>query len=256
MADVVIFAALPWERRAVGRALGVSASPLGAGTWAIRDVGGRSGVLVETGIGRLRARAAALAAPSAGAWLAMGCAGALVGWLRRGQAVAADELVVLDGAGHPSERLPAASASFADAAARHGMRVVVGTVAASPEVIVAAEAKTAAGAASGALVVDMESGPIAEVARRRGIPFHALRVVLDLVDESLPFGPDVVDTRTGVLRTGRALRALLPPTRWLAAVRLVRGQKAAARTLRALAGVIADDGVTQPAPARRAATAR
>lgn len=255
MEDVVIFAALPWERRAVGRALGVSTSPIGPRRWAIRFAGGRPGVLVETGIGASRARAAALAAPAAKAWLSMGCAGALVGWLRRGQGVVANEVVVLDPGGRVLERMTAAGTPFAEIAARHGVRVLEGSIAGSPEVLATAEIKAAAATASGALVVDMESGTLAQVARERAIPFHALRVVLDLAGESLPFGPDLVDEVTGSLRMGRAIRALAPPTRWPVAARLVRGQRAAIRTLRALARVLADDGMPEPAPAWRTVTA-
>jgi hypothetical protein len=135
------------------------------------------------------------------------------------------------------------------------VRLIAGPIAASPGVMADAEAKAAVANASGALVVDMESGAIAAVARDRGIPFHALRTVLDLADERLPFGPDIVDERTGTVRAGRALRALAPPSRWPAAVRLLRGQRAAARALRALAQVIAHDGMPEPALEWRAATA-
>jgi nucleoside phosphorylase len=255
MEDVVVFAALPWERRAVARALRARGSAVAPRTWAIRLAGGRSGVLVETGIGAAHARAAALAAPDARSWVAIGCAGALVGWLGRGQAVAADDVRVLNDAGRMVERIPAASAPFADAAARSGMRVLSGSIAVSPGVMATAGAKAAAASASGALVVDMESGAIATVARDRAIPFHGLRVVLDLAGETLPFGPDVVDQETGAVRAGRAMRALAPPWRWPAAVRLLRGQRAAARALGALAQVIALEGMPEPARAWRVATA-
>jgi len=255
MEDVVVFAALHWERRAVARALGASRSPVAPGRWPIRFAGGRSGVLVETGMGPVRARAAALAAPAARAWLVMGCAGALVGWLRRGQAVAAGEVVVLDDAGRVAERMPAAGAPLAAEAAAHGVRVITGPIAATPVVLTDADAKAAAERASGALVVDMESGALAAVARDRGIPFHALRIVLDQADEKLPFGPDVFDEATGTLHMGRAIRALAPPSRWPVAVRLLRGQRAAVRALHELAQVIADEGLPEAALTRRAATA-
>ena len=250
----MVFAALPWERRAASRALGASASPIGPRTWPIR-LAGRSGVLVETGIGPSRARAAALAAPAAKAWVAMGCAGALVGWLRRGQGIVATEIVVLEADGRVAARMAAAGTPLAAMAARHGVRLLEGSVAGSPAVLATAEAKAAAAAASGALVVDMESGALAEVARERAIPFHVLRVVLDAAGESLPFGPDLIDERTGSLRMGRAILALAPPARWPAAVRLVRGQRAAVRTLRAMARVLADDGMPEPARAWRTVTA-
>jgi len=255
MEDVVVFAALPWERRAVGRALGASGSPVAPQTWRIRFAGGRSGVLVQIGMGPMRARAAGFAAPAARAWVMMGCAGALVGWLRRGQAIAANDVVVLDDAGRVAERIPAASAPFAAQAARHGLHVITGAIAASPVVLSTLDVKAAVERASGALVVDMESGALAAVARDRGVPFHALRVVLDLADESLPFGPDVVDERTGTVRMGRAIRELAPPSRWPEVVRLLRGQRAAARALGELAQVIADEGLPEIALTWRAATA-
>jgi len=251
----VVFAPLPWERRAVSRALGASPSPMMSKTWTVRLAGGRAGVLVETGMGPARARAAALDAPAAKGWLVVGCAGALVGWLRCGQAVAADDVVVLDEGGRVVERLPAASAPFAEQAAGRGVRVITGAVAASPVVLSTREGKTGVERASGALVVDMESGALAAVARDRGVPFHALRVVLDLADESLPFGPDVFDERTGAVRVGRAIRALAPPSQWPKAVRLVRGQRAAARALGALAQVIADVGLPDATLTTRVATA-
>ena len=251
----MVFAALPFERRAVSRALGASRSPVAPQTWSIGLAGGRSGVLIQIGMGPVRARAAALAAPAAKAWAMMGCAGALVGWLRPGQAVAADAVVVLDDAARVAERIPAASAPFAAQAARHGVRVITGPIASSPVVLTTLDSKAAVERDSGALVVEMESGALAAVARDRGVPFHALRVVLDLADESLPFGPDVVDERTGTVRMGRAIRELAPPSRWPEVVRLLRGQRAAARALGELAQVIADEGLPETALTRRAATA-
>lgn len=250
----MVFAALGWERRAVSRALCASAAPLRAGVWALRLGSRATGLLVETGIGPRRAREAALAAPDARAWVVMGCAGALAGWLRRGQGIAATEVLRLDERGQAVERLPAADAPLPAIAARHGVRVVAGPIAAGGRMLASAGAKAAA-AASGALVVDMESGAIAAVARERGVPFHALRAVLDLAHERLPFGPDVVDEESGRVRAGRVAAALTPPWRWPAALRLWRGRRAAARTLGALASVLAADEVAVPAAAWRAATA-
>ena len=77
-------------------------------------------------------------------------------------------------------------------------------------------------AASGALSVDMESGPLAAWAVSRGVPFLSLRVVLDPVDVDLPFPTEgsimapvfrhpIAAIRVGrsAVRAGRALgRAL------------------------------------------------
>jgi adenosylhomocysteine nucleosidase len=184
----------------------------------------------------------------------MGCAGALVGWLRRGQVVAASEVVVLDADGRAAERLPACGADVAAAAAARGVRLVPGAVAASGALVTTAAGKAAA-AESGAVVVDMESGALAAVARARGIPFVALRAVLDLADEALPFGTDTVDERTGALRLGRTVAALAPPARWRLAWRLCRGRRAAGRALGVAAQCLPADAAPAPGAARRAATA-
>ena len=77
-------------------------------------------------------------------------------------------------------------------------------------------------AASGALSVDMESGPLAAWAASQGVPFLSLRVVLDPVDVDLPFQTEgsimapvfrhpIAAIRVGrsAVRAGRALgRAL------------------------------------------------
>jgi nucleoside phosphorylase len=257
MEDVVVFTALAWERRAVSRALADGSRPIARATWRGARARGGSVLLVETGIGAGRARAAALEAPAARAYLALGCAGALVGWLRPGDAVAASEVLVAAADGRIAERVPTAGgAPLAEAAARAGVRVLVGPLVASPVVVTTAREKARLAASGGALAVDMESAAIGAVARERGIPFHALRVVLDVADEDLPFAADVVNPATGTPRLGRVLAALAPPSRWLLAARLARGQRRAARQLGRVAGaVLGDAGPTMPAAAWRAATA-
>jgi len=80
MFDIAIFTALGWERRAVTEALR-AVEPAGPPrTWRGRLADGASCLVVQTGIGPARAAAAAAAAPPAGAFLACGCAGALVAW--------------------------------------------------------------------------------------------------------------------------------------------------------------------------------
>src|SRR5438874_2485004 len=85
MFDVAIFTALGWERRAVTGALRSAETSGPSGAWRGRLADGASCLVVQTGIGRARAAAAAAAAPPAGAFLACGCAGALVGWLAAGE---------------------------------------------------------------------------------------------------------------------------------------------------------------------------
>src|SRR5207249_2987374 len=70
-----------------------------SGAWRGRLADGASCLVVQTGIGPARAAAAAAAAPPAGAFLACGCAGALVGWLVAGDLVTAESVIALEAAG-------------------------------------------------------------------------------------------------------------------------------------------------------------
>jgi hypothetical protein len=66
-----------------------------------------------------------------------------------------------------------------------GRLLVVGPVLTSSRVLVSLEQKRR-GAASGALAVEMEAGPLAHWAMLRGLPFVHLRVVLDPLESALP----------------------------------------------------------------------
>ena len=81
MLDLAIFTALAWERRAVTAGLAGTSPGARPRTWVGRLREGGGCFVVQTGIGRDRARVAAAAAPPARAFLACGCAGALVDWL-------------------------------------------------------------------------------------------------------------------------------------------------------------------------------
>ncbi len=67
-----------------------------------------------------------------------------------------------------------------------GVAVRVGLVA-SLEVVVSAPQHKARLRAGGAIAVEMEAGPVAALARRRGIGFLSLRAVLDPAQDALPF---------------------------------------------------------------------
>src|SRR5437867_1935980 len=94
----------------------------------------------------------------------------------------------------------------------------------------------------------------AAAARARGIPFAALRVVLDGAGEVLPAGLGVIDEATGEVRAGRALAAMvLHPRLWPAAARLARQQRLAARRLGAIMAALEVEAVAAPPEAATAA---
>src|SRR5438309_323719 len=104
MYDLAVFAALDFERRAVIDGLR-SVAPAGRPrTWRGYTADGASCLVVQTGIGPIRARSAAEAAPPAGAYLMCGCAGALAPSLAPGDLVVADRVDPLDGEGSSTRR--------------------------------------------------------------------------------------------------------------------------------------------------------
>jgi nucleoside phosphorylase len=69
---------------------------------------------------------------------------------------------------------------------RHtGYRYHVGPIASVEQLVPATDEKRRLAAGSGAMAADMESAAIASVASNRAIPFLAIRVILDPVDENL-----------------------------------------------------------------------
>jgi adenosylhomocysteine nucleosidase len=240
MLDVAIFTALGWERRAAAAGL-LGLEPAGPATWRGRLADGATCLLFQTGIGQERARAVAAGAPPSRMFLACGCAGALVGWLRTGDVVAADGVSACDASGRVLERLPA-NAEVVGWATGRGLRVHRGEIVSSPAVLHTTQAKTDAGA-GGALVVEMESAAIAAEARARGIPFVAVRVVLDVAAQELTPLLDVVDPVSGELDTRRAVAVLARrPLLWRAAGRLARQTRIADRRLRGMIAALAVGG--------------
>jgi nucleoside phosphorylase len=252
MFDIAIFAALGWERRAVTAGLEAVRVRVRARVWSGR-AGALSCVVVQTGVGPGRAAAAA-AAVDADAFLACGCAGALAPDLGGGDVVLADAVIALDASGRVERRVAGATPpSLARAAAGEGIRLRTGPIASSPTVLATAAAKRVA-AESGALAVDMESAAVAAEAERRGLPFAALRVVLDVADQALPLADALVDGASGEVRLGRAVVALAPrPWLWPPMARLARHTRLADRRLRAIVAAALRDGAFIPRSTERPA---
>jgi adenosylhomocysteine nucleosidase len=114
--------------------------------------------------------------------------------------------------------------------------VAVGTLLSSLTAIGAVADKASAFRETGAIAVDMESFGVAEVAAAHGLPFVAVRVIVDTAVDVLP---------RAVLAAGRAgqvnLRRLvggvaLAPSELVAVIRLAQRYRAATRSLAAVAG--------------------
>jgi hypothetical protein len=97
----------------------------------------------------------------------------------------------------------------------------VGGIASSAVVLQNSRAKQRA-AGSGAIAVDMESGAVARVARTRGVPMLAVRVVIDTLNDTVPDTGNVVDPATGDVRVAQAAAVLVQPRHWYQSALLAR----------------------------------
>ena len=243
MHDVLVFAALGWEVRAATQALS-GVEPGGRpGTWRGYLGDGVSCLVVRTGLGLDRARAVAEASPPARLFLSAGCAGALSDDLHAGDVVLAEAVVRLDRDLRPAERLPAATSGLMSWATSRGFAARAGLLVSSPIVLDGA-ARSGVATATGGRVVDMESAAVAAVARRRGVPFLGVRVVLDEVDQVLPVAPGMLDEVTGEMRVLRTVGALaMHPGWWPGLARLARQRQVCERRLRTFLGALLGGGL-------------
>ncbi len=125
--------------------------------------------------------AKALLAQGAGALLSFGLAGGLDSELASGDALLASLIVLPDG-----RRLETSAAWRRSLAAALGARAREGSIAGREEAAATAAAKAALAQSSGAQAVDMESHGVARAAHEAGVPFMALRVILDPAGRALP----------------------------------------------------------------------
>ncbi len=107
-----------------------------------------------------------------------------------------------------------------------------------PAALESVAGKRAAAATSGAAAVDMESAAIAAEAIGIGVPFVAIRVIVDAHDDALPAGAERWIDARGERRLAPALGAALRPAEWRALWRLARRYRVARRVLERLAAAL------------------
>ncbi len=200
MERIVICAALRWECQPVLRQLRQVAKQRVAGftVWQAR-AGTRELWLVKTGIGVERAEQATRAVLGCAPFdlaLSTGCAGALAPSLQPGDLVIATALI--DGAtGHRYDTHAASRERARAAAAQAALRVTLGPELCSSRMLASVAEKRAAAADFGAVAVDMEGTAVAACAAAAGVPFAAVRAVLDPADTELNTSATFVDAHTG-----------------------------------------------------------
>ncbi len=177
-------------------------------------------------------------------WL-FGWCGGLRPELRAGDLVLADATISVGEDGLTTRILHPGRDSFIEEvrhlAHRLGRRMVVGPVLTSDYVLSSVEQKQS-GAATGAVAVEMEAGPLARWAIGRSLPFVHLRVVLDPLESALPRTELPTDDH-GYTQKGALLsHALTHPREWPALWRLSRQIRAARRVMTEVIGALARPG--------------
>jgi adenosylhomocysteine nucleosidase len=115
--------------------------------------------------------------------------------------------------------------------------IVVGRLLSSPKAITGVRDKADAFHATGACAVDMESMALARAAASRGLPFLAVRVIVDTALDALPAALIAV-TDSGDLRVWRLIGWLaLAPTNIIGLIRFARRYQIASQALRAAAAI-------------------
>ncbi len=117
-------------------------------------------------------------------------------------------------------------------------------------------AKARAASASGAVAVDMEAAAVAAAAELAGVPFAALRVVVDTLGDTLPGTAEQWIDERGNQKPFAALRAIATPSDWRPLWILAQRYRVARGVLSRLARVAATrDLLTPPSFAPRRASA-
>jgi adenosylhomocysteine nucleosidase len=193
-----LVAALPVEAQGLAGRLEPGAGAPLAGTGRMR----------LCGIGSSNARSAAIALADSGvtALLSWGSAGGLDPRLRPGDLIVPELVLSADG-----RRFPVATDWRAQV---HGLlsrqlETHAGVLVQSLKPVTTPQQKRDLFNRTGAVVVDMESTAVAEVAALRGLPFVAIRAVLDPASRALPQLALVAVDNAGRLRARELLRGLL-----------------------------------------------
>ncbi|MEK6716895.1 MAG: hypothetical protein AABZ16_05345 [candidate division NC10 bacterium] len=232
---VALVVALAQERQPLQRRL-AAARQGRAGDFrvVVGELAGRAAVLIQAGIGRDRARRALLAASHQfsfrAAW-SLGFAGGLAETLCVGDVVCPAAVLLDDGRTGQSFGVAPAQAAVRAALAAAGIRIHDGPLLTVDDPLRTPEVKRAAHRRTGAVAVDMEAAGVAEAARDLGIPWLAIKAVVDAAGEALPEFLAGCTTAQGELRWRGLLSNLASARRRRTLWRLPRASRQAAQGL-------------------------
>lgn len=172
----------------------------------------------------------------AGALLSWGIAGALSPDLASGDVVLPENILIENGPGF------AVDADWHEQVMQQLLQAMpcrIGSLFCSDSVIESADAKKDLARRTAAVAVDMESCAIAAVAKEAGVPFLAIRVVLDSAGQAIPYSAQAAVDADGHAMHKQMLRSLLRhPGDLPAIIRLARALRKAQGTLKLLSGLL------------------
>jgi adenosylhomocysteine nucleosidase len=187
-------------------------------------------LLVQTGMGRARAEAAAAKVLSRWpleAVVSLGLSGALVPWLRVG------EIVLCAAIRHGDDGPVQCDPDLLSKAMGSSKPAAKGIAVTSEEFVSTVEAKREMAWASEAIAVDMESYWIGKAAVERGLPFLSIRAISDSLTVRLPPMDRFIDGDGGWRRRSVAVAFATRPRTVVEFLSLGRNARRAARNLTA-----------------------
>jgi adenosylhomocysteine nucleosidase len=226
------------------------------------EIGGKDFAVVGHGIGHKRATEAARRAfdliPGAELVIGTGVVGALSSGLKPGDLVLADRVLMIHAEGKVAEEVTAVSNVHIRAVGRSlasaGIFYSSGAILTSHQVLATGAEKRRAKESTGAIAVDMETGAIAAEAAARGLPFVAIRAVLDEVDDEI-FGAEMADEDGNVRPLTATSYLIRNPATMLKLPRMMRNLSRAATSIADALTAIAHEGKVHPGAKRAPAPA-
>jgi adenosylhomocysteine nucleosidase len=221
-------------------------------------IGGKTFAMVGHGIGSRRATEVARRALDliAGAELVIGTGvvGALSSGLRPGDLVLSDRILKLHADGRVDEQVTAVGDAELRAVGRSlaiaGIAYSTGAILTAQSILATGAEKRRAKESTGAIAVDMETAAIAAEAAVRGLPFVAIRAVLDEVDDEV-VGAAMADHNGNVNPLFAASYLLRNPGTMLKLPRMIRNLSRATAAIADALTAIAHEGHI-PASTKRA----
>ena len=213
------------------------------------EIGGKDFAVVGHGIGHQRATETARRAfdmiPNPELVIGTGVAGALSSGLKPGDLVLSDRVLTIHADGQVAEQAMSAGDAHIRAAGRSLARASIayssGAILTSPRVLATGAEKRRAKESTGAIAVDMETAAIAAEAAARGLPFLAIRAVLDELDDEV-VGAAMADA-SGKVRPLAATSFLLRnPAAMLKLPRMIRNLSRATAAIADALTAIAHEG--------------